>query len=355
MARSPCAVLVALIVLIAPGAASAQTESLESFFDRTQRLLQEQGRKIDRELRRLTAPDPRPVTGVPQAPSPPLRNPRRAAEPVPSVPRDAAAKPDPVPMAEPAQPAEPAAPPAAPPPPPHPRDIARPDWTRQEIAAAKSECDTRLAGLTVQYMPSGPIREGRCGAPYPILVSSVGADPAVEITPPARMTCAMAAALHRWLTEAVQPEALRHLGVPVVRLRNAASYVCRTRNNNPGAPMSEHGLANALDIRAFETADRQPVSVMESWGARVAAKADAEQSAAARVGGGQRLAARDAAPALPPAPSVPDETPHTKFLKAIHAGACSVFGTVLGPESDAAHRTHFHLDMAERRHGAYCR
>ncbi len=42
----------------------------------------------------------------------------------------------------------------------------------------------------------------------------------------------------------------------------------------------------------------------------------------------------------------------TQFLRAIHASACRIFGTVLGPEANNAHRNHFHLDMAERKAGS---
>ena len=42
------------------------------------------------------------------------------------------------------------------------------------------------------------------------------------------------------------------------------------------------------------------------------------------------------------------------FLRRVHANACKTFGTILGPEANAAHRNHFHLDMAERKTGNYC-
>jgi hypothetical protein len=44
-----------------------------------------------------------------------------------------------------------------------------------------------------------------------------------------------------------------------------------------------------------------------------------------------------------------------QFLRAAHASACRIFGTVLGPEANEAHRNHLHLDMAERSSGAFCR
>ena len=43
------------------------------------------------------------------------------------------------------------------------------------------------------------------------------------------------------------------------------------------------------------------------------------------------------------------------FLKGAHRTACKIFGTVLGPEANDAHRDHFHVDMAPRRFRNYCR
>ena len=42
------------------------------------------------------------------------------------------------------------------------------------------------------------------------------------------------------------------------------------------------------------------------------------------------------------------------FLQRLHKGACGVFGTVLGPEANEAHRDHFHFDLASRRRSALC-
>jgi len=43
-----------------------------------------------------------------------------------------------------------------------------------------------------------------------------------------------------------------------------------------------------------------------------------------------------------------------RFLRGAHASACLIFGTVLGPEANNAHRNHFHVDLAERKSGAFC-
>ena len=43
-----------------------------------------------------------------------------------------------------------------------------------------------------------------------------------------------------------------------------------------------------------------------------------------------------------------------RFLRETHAAACRIFGTVLGPEANNAHRNHFHVDLAERNSGSFC-
>lgn len=48
------------------------------------------------------------------------------------------------------------------------------------------------------------------------------------------------------------------------------------------------------------------------------------------------------------------KSPEGKFLHAIHAGACEIFGTVLGPEANAAHHDHLHVDLQARRKTNFC-
>jgi hypothetical protein len=76
-------------------------------------------------------------------------------------------------------------------------------------------------------------------------------------------------------------------------------YECRTRNRDPSSKLSAHGLGLALDIAAFELADRQRV----------------------RVGAADDRAAEDA-------------------LEVVRKSACGWFTTVLGPGSpDYLHET----------------
>jgi hypothetical protein len=50
----------------------------------------------------------------------------------------------------------------------------------------------------------------------------------------------------------------------------------------------------------------------------------------------------------------PPPGPQAQFLHEIHASACRLFGTTLGPEANADHRNHFHVDMAERKYKKIC-
>jgi hypothetical protein len=195
--------------------------------------------------------------------------------------------------------------PLGPPPPP-------PEWTEDEIKAAEADCGKLLANLPVMFEKLKPIREGVCGDPAPILFQGFSDAPRLVIRPAAVMNCKMAAALRTWVTDVVQPRAKDLLHANVIRFDNASAYVCRTRYGAPEERMSEHAFANAFDISAFITAKGERIDILEHWDA-----------------GDERA----------------------QFLRDIHAGACKIFATTLGPEANEAHRNHFHFDLAERRSG----
>ena len=70
--------------------------------------------------------------------------------------------------------------------------------------------------------------------------------------------------------------------------------------------LSAAASANALDIAGFRLADGQRIDLVRDW-----------QGEGAKA----------------------------RFLREVHTGACDSFNTVLGPDYNAAHRNHFHLDM----------
>jgi hypothetical protein len=148
-----------------------------------------------------------------------------------------------------------------------------------------------------------------CGALKPFSVAAT-ARGSVELRPPALLRCPMVPSVEHWVERVVKPAARYHLRTDVVELKVAASYSCRGMNGVRGARLSEHGHANAVDISAFVLADGRAIAVKTGWWGAWAER---------------------------------------NFLRAVHGGACNIFTTVLGPNYDANHRDHFHLDLA--RHG----
>ncbi|MEL6288752.1 MAG: extensin family protein [Pseudomonadota bacterium] len=157
-----------------------------------------------------------------------------------------------------------------------------------------------------------------CGAIRPFRVRALSAG-TVRLNPAATVRCPMIPAMDRWMHEVVQPAARRFFASRVTNVKILASYGCRPRNNKPGAKLSEHSFANAIDVARFTFADGRTADVRR-W----------RKGAAGERG----------------------------FLRAVHKGSCKVFTTVLGPDADKYHWDHFHFDLA--RHGKrgnyhYCR
>jgi hypothetical protein len=176
-------------------------------------------------------------------------------------------------------------------------------------AEERAACLERLAQSGARAEPAPAIEKGACGAKHPIRL--IGLPDALEVSPPAIVTCAVAEALMKWAVEAVKPEGERHLAVAPSRILIGTSYECRGRNRQPGAKLSEHAFANGVDVMGFAFRKRPNIAI------------------------GPR----------------PGEDPEALFQAALRQNACIHFSTVLGPGSDAAHANHFHLDMRGRRPG----
>ena len=130
-----------------------------------------------------------------------------------------------------------------------------------------------------------PIKEGSCGTPAPVLLRAVGTDPKVVIDPPTTLSCPMADVLGEWLRDTVQPEAKKLFGSTVVKIQNAASYACRNRYRGANTPLSQHALANALDLSELVLTDGVRITILDSWPKPVVASpAPAESSSSRQCG-----------------------------------------------------------------------
>ncbi|MDO9384850.1 MAG: extensin family protein [Hyphomicrobiaceae bacterium] len=268
-------------------------------------------------------------------------------------------------------------------------------WPKEEIEAAKASCAAILKSVQAVTIAEAPVREGGCGAPAPVRLVSIGKNPEVALSPPPLVTCELVAGLYQWMKNDIQPLSKKHFGAPVIKIETMSDYSCRMAYGRKGNKLSEHGKANALDIRGFVTARGETAYVLEQWGktdrdrkaelAALAAQKEAAAkatSAAANAGSktaveqqtanavavsqaslsgtglkpgkleGRKLDMEQKAAAVivPEAPM----SKKTQFLHDAHDTACRVFGTSLGPESNEAHRNHFHVDMAERKRTKIC-
>jgi hypothetical protein len=179
--------------------------------------------------------------------------------------------------------------------------------TAAAAPAAPSACQVRLAKIAVfQPLPTlvGP---GECGAVDAVHLDAVilPDQSKVAVTPAGILRCPMAEELAHWVREDVAPTATK-LGSPLRVLDNFDSYECRGRNRVRGATLSEHGRADAIDVRLFKLADGRSLTLT-------------------------------------------DVNVDKTWRETIKASVCARFSTVLGPGSDGNHEEHIHLDLAERR------
>jgi glucose/arabinose dehydrogenase len=223
--------------------------------------------------------------------------------------------------------------------PPLPGELPTIPWTDAEVAAAKAKCAEELSSIKLNYEPLAPIKQGLCGAPAPILLKSLGSDPKVELDPPATVTCQLARALNTWLDKTVQPKAEALFRSPVSKLHNVGSYSCRNRYHDAYQPLSEHAVANAIDIPEFVLASGEGITVLDNWPKN-------PFTPPLPLPNPVRVAALGT---LSPMASIISVDQKSKFVKFLHDDACRTFGTVLGPDANEAHKSHFHFDMKQRR------
>ena len=182
-----------------------------------------------------------------------------------------------------------------------------PDRAAAAAAAEPSACQIGL-GKVAEFKPLPVlVGAGECGATDAVLVASVilPDQSKVAVSPPATLRCPMAQQIAEWVRDDVAPS-MEKFGPPLRVLDNFDSYSCRGRNNIRAAQLSEHGKANAIDVRDFALADGREFGLTDM-------RVDKE------------------------------------WRDAIKTSVCARFSTVLGPGSDGYHEEHIHLDLAERR------
>ena len=123
--------------------------------------------------------------------------------------------------------------------------------------AALSACRTALTEA-IAIAPSIPDIHGPggCGGEDLVRLEAVVLPDKrqVAVKPAAILRCAMASEIADWIRSDIAPLAVG-AGSAISGLDNFNSFECRGRNRVVGAPLSEHGRANALDVRALKLAN----------------------------------------------------------------------------------------------------
>jgi hypothetical protein len=119
-------------------------------------------------------------------------------------------------------------------------------------------------------------------------------------------TCPLALSIADFEYNTVQPAAHDVFGERVTRIEHVGSYACRNVNHQQEGALSQHATANAIDLTGFVLADGKRITLAQ-WDDAGSKNAD--------------------------------------FLRRVHDGACRAFGSTLGPDYNALHKTHFHVDM----------
>jgi hypothetical protein len=174
---------------------------------------------------------------------------------------------------------------------------------RARLAEDVHACRDALAGAGVGFTLLPAMHStGGCGYDEAVLVkTSLTKWSSPEALP---LACDLAARLHMWERHIVMPAAEKWLGSPVVGIEAFGSFQCRRVAG--AAKLSEHAFARAADIAAFRLADGRRISVLDHYRSKGAAG---------------------------------------DFLREIHGRACGLFDVTLGPDYDADHANHLHLDV----------
>lgn len=190
-----------------------------------------------------------------------------------------------------------------------PLNLNEPESWFIDFRLATLKADTRQCAATIASplidataIPDKPVEKG-CGWHNAVRLHQAGG---VRLSSDA-VSCGMSAALAMWLAHDVRPLAVALLKSDVKSVRQLGVYACRNILGNTAfkAFRSQHATANAIDIAAFKLADGRTISVLKDW---------------------------------------KSSGPEAEFLRIIHKRACRYFRVALGPDYNAAHANHFHLD-----------
>jgi hypothetical protein len=166
--------------------------------------------------------------------------------------------------------------------------------------------------VTATALP--PIHENQCGLQSPLSLEAVMANGrSIPINTPVTTDCGMATALPGWVAD-VDSYLKAKENTEIESLIIGTNYACRNVNNADAGNLSFHAFGDALDVSGFTLKDGRTITVEPAW--------------------------------------LGTEEQGSKIIRFAHDSACTHFTTVLGPEANALHHDHLHVDLGC--HGKSC-
>lgn len=182
---------------------------------------------------------------------------------------------------------------------------------KEDGAACREELKT--AGFKFQSLPDKTTADkSGCGIPHGVIVFR--GPTGIVYDPPITVDCTLARVLGS-VERIVQEESERHLSSKIAKIGDLGGYACRPRNFRKGASLSAHSFGSAVDLASFHPVKGAPVIIARDYAesTRSTKAQDSRRSFLHAVYG--RLRRREA-----------DLT------------------YVVGPDFNATHQNHFHLD-----------
>ena len=173
------------------------------------------------------------------------------------------------------------------------------------------ECLAKLRAGGWDAEPAKPAAgRSECSVPEPVAVKRLRVrDKVVEFPDGPVLDCWFADRLGQWTSDLVIPVVFGGLGTELKAVRTGPGFECRNRNHAASGKLSAHATGLAVDVAGFDLANGDHLLVTEA-------------TDQAKIG----------------------------VLRTLRTGACGWFTTILGPGTDAAHATHWHLDIMK--HGS---
>lgn len=196
---------------------------------------------------------------------------------------------------------------------PAPRSASAPVSVSNSPKARQCLAELGAAQADFTALPDKYAGEG-CALLNTVSLNAVAGDfSGLGVTNLGPVACPTANAFAGWARYGVDRAARQILGSPLVRIETMGSYACR--NVAGTGRLSAHATAQAIDVAGFVLEDGRRISVLGDWDEGTAKERE--------------------------------------FLRVVQRSACKRFGTVLGPQYNAAHRDHFHLERGGS--GGVCR